>query len=370
MKEPMRLAHATAQHSGQFHAPSRNRYFAAWPMAASGVIQLTNGPIWDKSLPPEWRYPLAVLAESETRIHDNGLHFYLTKDPNQLPEYGPHVVAVLLQEERCKIPAYALRVRAVIRNLHSTPFLGFRKFRFNRLNLVLAFEYIRDLALHHRSLQALRSPRSKLPSPVHTTPRIYTIPLGYHSQEELPQLPMKDRTLDTFFAGELATILPPTTYRYWVSTSKAEARKQLWRVLQQIRRNPEWRIDLDNIGVGYSPSRAAQFNAYSQKMMNSRICLAPRGSMAETFRLYEGLRAGCLVIANRLPDEPFLRGAPVIQIDHWNELPGLLRKYARDIDTLEHHRQASLEWWQNHCHEKVIGSQVATFLLDCLGEQG
>lgn len=207
-------------------ALSRNRYFAAWPMANAGAVELPNGSAWDKSLLPEWRYPFAVLAEAEAGIQDSGLHFYLTKDPNQLPEYGPHVVAVLLQEERCKIPVYALHVRAVVRNLHSTPFLGFRQLRLNRLNAVLAFEYVRDWALHHRSRQALRSPHPDWSQQLHTTPRIYTIPLGYHSQGELPQIPMQDRTLDSFFAGELATILPPTTYRYWVSTSKAEARKQ------------------------------------------------------------------------------------------------------------------------------------------------
>ncbi|HTZ88894.1 MAG TPA: hypothetical protein VMA71_01060 [Alloacidobacterium sp.] len=344
-----------------------HRYFAAWPHCPDPVIELPNGSQWNKSLPAEWRYPLAVLSEAEAGTNDSGLHFYLTKDPNRLPEYGPHVVAVLLQEERCKIPAYALHIRAVVRNLPSLPFLGLKHFGLNRLSAVLAFEYARDCALHYRSIRASRSPHPDWPAPLHTIPRICTIPLGYHSQEELPQIPMRARTLDSFFAGELATQVPPTTYRYWVSTSKAEARKQLWRVLQQIKRDPEWRIDLDNIGVGDIANRATQFNTYSQKMMNSRICLAPRGSMAETFRLYEGLRAGCLVIANRLPDEPFLHGAPVIQIDNWKELPGLLRKYARDIDALEYFRQAALAWWQNHCHERVIGQQVAHFLNGCPG---
>jgi hypothetical protein len=346
----------------------RHRYFAAWPMAKGPVIELPNGSFWEKSLPAEWRYPLAVLAAAEAAIQDSGLHFYLTKDPNRLPEYGSHVVAVLLQEERCKIPAYALHVGAVVRNLHSTPFLGFRPgLTFSRLNAVLAFEYARDSALHYRSHRALRAPHPGWPQPLHTTPRIYTIPLGYHSQEELPQIPMQDRTLDLFFAGELATKLLPTTYRYWVSTSKAEARKQLWRVLKRMERDSEWRIDLDDIGVGDIGTRATQFHLYSQKMMNSRICLAPRGSMAETFRLYEGLRAGCLVITNRLPDDPFLRCAPVIQINHWKELPGFLQKHARDVDALEHYRHSSLEWWQSHCHERVIGPQVAHFLNGCPG---
>ena len=347
----------------------RHRYFAAWPLADRPVVELPSGAYWDTSLPAEWRYPLAVLAIAEKDMQDHVLHFYITKDPNRLPEYGPHVVAVLLQEERCKIPAYALHVRGVVRNLHSTPFLGFHhsELRINRLNMVLTVEYIRDWALHYRSRRALHSPHPEWPARLHSVPRIYTIPLGYHSQEELPQIPMRERRLDSFFAGELATTLPPTTYRYWLSTSKAEARKQLWHVLQRIKRNPEWHIDLDNIGVADSSSRAAQFNTYSQKMINSRICLAPRGSMAETYRLYEGLRAGCLVITNRLPDEPFLRGAPIIQINHWKELPELLHKYARNFDALEHYHLASLDWWQNHCREQVIGPQVGHFLNGCPG---
>lgn len=347
---------------------SPHRYFAAWPDVDHSVVELPNGSFWNKGLYAEWRFPLAVLAEAEPAIQESGLHFYLTKDARKLPEYGPHVVAVLLQEERCKIPAYALHVRAVVRNLHTVPFLGFRpRPAFNRLDAVLLMEHARDWALHYRSRRALRIPPPEWPARLHTVPRIFTLPLGYHSQEELPQIPMRERTLDSFFAGELATKLPPTTYRYWMSTSKAEARKQLWRVLQKVRRDPEWRIDLDNIGVGESASRAAQFNSYSQKMMNSRICLSPRGSMAETFRLYEGLRAGCLVITNRLPNEPFLRGAPVIQVDHWSELPALLRKYARDLDALEHYRKAGLDWWKNHCSEQVIGPQVAHFLNGCPG---
>src|ERR1700761_150382 len=131
--------------------PLSHRYFAAWPLAGHPVVELPNGSHWDKSLRAEWRYPLAVLANAEQSIQDHSLHFYLTKDPNQLPEYGPHVVAVLLQEERCKIPAYALHVRGIVRNLHSPPFLGFRpRLGFSRLDAVLAFEFARDCALHNR----------------------------------------------------------------------------------------------------------------------------------------------------------------------------------------------------------------------------
>lgn len=328
----------------------RHRYFAAWPQSDS-VVELKNGSVWDHSFPAEWRYPLAVLSVAEQSIQDHSLHFYLTKDANKLPEYGPHVVAVLLQEEHCRIPAYACHIRGVVRSLPCTPFPGFR---FHPLNLVLAFEYLRDQMFHKRSKQLLRAAHPEWPSRLHAIPRIYTIPVGYHSHEELAPMPMRERSIDLFFPEE--TDAP---YRFW--TSETQTRRQLREVLDQLRKHPEWHIHLDKSSAGDAVARTAH------KMMNSRICLAPRGATAETFRLYEGLRAGCLVIANPLPEEPFLKGAPVLQVNHWNELPDLLRKYARDLDALEHYHQASLDRWQNHCHEKVIGPQVGLFLNGCPG---
>lgn len=341
-------------------AESPHRYFAAWPHSDAELVEIA-GARWESSLRADWRFALAVLAEASKTIRGEGLHFYLTKDPYHLPEYGPHVVAVLLLEERCKIPWYAKHVRAVIRNTRSVPFRAFRP-RMNRLDLVLAFEYARDWAMHWRSHRQLQTHRRGWPPAVHSEPRVFTIPLGYHSQEELPQIAMSDRTLDCFFAGDLTSGAGPTSYRYWVSTSKAEARKQLWRVLLELKKDPAWHIDLGSVTKDTS---ARQFDSYSEKMMNSRICVAPRGTMAETYRFYEGLRNGCLVITNRLPDEPFLRGAPVIQVDHWKELPGLLRRYARNVDALEDYRRVSTAWWETRCSEFVIGPQVARFLNDC-----
>jgi hypothetical protein len=119
-----------------------------------------------------------------------------------------------------------------------------------------------------------------------------------------------------------------------------------------------------DIEGGQVITQLPEFHTYSGKMMNSRICLAPRGTMAETFRHYEGWRAGCLVVSNMLDAEPLFEGAPVIQIDNWKELPALMRIYARDLDALEHYRKASLEFWQTTCSEPVVAAKVAQFLQD------
>jgi hypothetical protein len=224
----------------------------------------------------------------------------------------------------------------------------------------LSFEYVRDHALRWRSIGRIRKDAPQ----VVARPRLLRIPLGYQSQQLLPQRPMPERMLDTFFAGDIATPFPRNDYRYWIPPSKTIMRRQLWKVLDTLRRSGEWKILLNDLRPEdahpqHAPEKTSDYKSYSERMMNSRICVAPRGSNWENYRFYEGLRAGCLVFTSPFRHEPFLRGAPVITVDSWRELPGLLRKYARDIDALEHYRLASLAWWNDHCSEHVVARGLA-----------
>jgi hypothetical protein len=340
----------------------KHRFFS-WDGPQGDLIELPNSPVWRENMLSEWRYPLAVLAEATKELRDESLDFYFTKDAKTLPQYGKHVVSILWQEERCKVPAYSRHVRGVIRCMQAKPFLGFHPhLGINRYDAVLIFQYARDCFINFRSRYQLHRPPANWPARIHDSPRVMTIPLGYHSQKDLPQIPMRERNLDAFFTGEIDTHVPKSDYRYWTSSSKTQARKQLWTALLRLKKDPRWRIEMGDIAGGEGTPRGPGFDNYSHNMMNSRICLAPRGTVAESYRFYEGLRAGCLVICNRLPPEPFLEGAPVIQIDNWKELPRLMQKYARDLDALEHYRCASLEFWNTRLSEPVIGRKVAHFL--------
>jgi hypothetical protein len=339
-----------------------HRYFS-WTGPEGDPIELPNGAVWQEGMLSEWRYPSGVLAEAAKQLEGERLSFYFTKNTGALPEYGDHVVPVIWQEERCKVPTYARHVRGVIRVMQAAPFLGFQpRLGLNKYEAVLAFQYARDRFINLRSRYKLHRPPANWPERIHEVARVMTIPLGYHSQKELAQIPMRERTLDAFFTGELHTPVSKTDYRYWTSSSKTEARKQLWTVLLELTKDSQWHIKMGNIAGGEGTPPGPGFDNYSHNMMNSRICLAPRGTVAESYRFYEGLRAGCLVICNRLPPEPFLEGAPVIQIDNWKELPRLMQKYARDLDALEHYRCASLEFWNTRLSEPVIGQKVAKFL--------
>lgn len=343
----------------QTHAAApTHRYFFDRTHAGGGIVELPN-PRWDSSVMAEFRFTYDVLEHALPQVPATGLHFHFTKNAYALPEYGPHVIAVLLQEERCKVPVYGRHVRATIRNLTSEPFIGFRPhLHMGRLEAVLAFEYARDWYTHLKSVRASRHPAG-MGGPVQDSALVIRLPLGYHSQEELPQIHMQDRSLDFFFAGEIRHEVARNDYRYWLSTSKFLARGQLWQEVQRIAAQNRWNADLGNIASTQSQSHAPAFGSYSEKMMRTRICVAPRGSVAESYRAYEGLRAGCLVVSNRLPNDEFLTGAPILQVDHWRELEGILERYARNVELLEKAREASLTFWRKHIAAEVLGKQLA-----------
>lgn len=337
-----------------------HRFFTDHTYSSSGQgVREIPPPPWTKALHAEFRYTYDVLEQALPSVGAEGLHFYFTKEAYFLPEYGPHVVAVLLQEERCKVPVYGRHVRAVLRNLTATPFLGFRPhLGFTHLEAVLSVEFLRDCYTSARSRVFLEHPPTTLPATIRAEPHIVYLPLGYHSQVELPQVPMANRRLDTFFAGEIRHEHSRLSYQHYLSTSKQEARAELWAILEELKRENRWNIDLGRIAANQT-SHAA-FPSYSEKMMHSRICVAPRGTKADTYRHFEGLRAGCLLVSNSLPKDPYLfPGAPMLIVDHWKELRGILERYARDTDTLEECRARSLTWWNNHLRPELLGRFVA-----------
>jgi hypothetical protein len=102
---------------------------------------------------------------------------------------------------------------------------------------------------------------------------------------------------------------------------------------------------------------------YAQRMMDAKVCLAPRGTVADTWRYFEGLKSGCVVITNPLPDEWYYRGTPAIQIDHWSELEQVVIPLLADQARLEEIHLKTLRYWDDVCGEKAVGRFLACALF-------
>lgn len=69
-----------------------------------------------------------------------------------------------------------------------------------------------------------------------------------------------------------------------------------------------------------------QFNSgttkekYNLIMEHTKIALTPKGwTNTETFRLYEAMMFGCVVVTNKLPKRKYYENIPVIQVEDWKE---------------------------------------------------
>ena len=306
------------------------------------------------------RYFGLAFQEMERHLDDGELDVYLTWNPDRLPAYGPRVVAVLLSDDGGRVPRYTSRVRAVFKSYGTTPTLGRGPLRdpsvTGLMELVLfAVRWMRWLpggAAHARMLLGRRLRRRPAP------PAVATIPLGTFNQLDLAPIPIEERPTDVFFAGSVEH-----ERSRWQSLSpKTRSRDAMLRAVRRIASDrPHQKIDL-RVTSGFEDSEASSPDAYSRGLMEARVCLAPRGSSIETFRVLEGLRAGCVVVGERLPRHWFYDGSPVVSLDRWGELDSTLSRLLDDPAELRRLHRASLAWWRERCSEEVVGTFMANRL--------
>jgi hypothetical protein len=102
---------------------------------------------------------------------------------------------------------------------------------------------------------------------------------------------------------------------------------------------------------------------YTEIMADTKIALTPRGSSVETYRLFEAMRQGCVVICDRLLPHWFYVGCPAVQIDDWGNLGAEVKALAADPERLADLHRRSLAWWEEKLSERAVAQVIAR----CLG---
>ena len=231
----------------------------------------------------------------------------------------------------------------------------------DQFHFVLWVKFIRNWMLYLRSLWDSTFVPREWPHRVNRTVRVLNVPIGYARQELLDQKAMQDRQFHCFFAGQVNLKLP--LLRRLTPSPKVLARRKMLAVIgKMVKKDRRFRFDG---GEAMEPRITSQVDSdnYSERMMNSKICVAPRGTAVDTFRFFEGLRAGCLVVCEHLTDEWYYAGAPVLRVKDWADLPEAIAPYLYDDEALERARIQSLTWWTEVCGEKAVGRAMAEYLM-------
>jgi hypothetical protein len=287
-----------------------------------------------------------ALRELDRRLSGAGLTFFLTWDVHELPRYGPDVVAVVLGDEDSRIPAYADRVRAIFKTYGSRPYAGLSPLRDRtQVSALVAVETARRWK---RRLPGTRfGARSTAP--------IHPIPLGYYNQTDVPFVAFEQRPTAVHFAGtpgyEQRSRLSP---RRWLRRPHPVSRRAMLDALRDYAAaHPELPIVARETG-SFLQHRTQDAAAYSRELMDTRIVLAPRGGSVETYRWFEALRAGCVVVCEPQPPTWFYTGAPIVTVRDWRRLGPVLDELLADERGLRERHEASLAWWRDRCSEEAL----------------
>lgn len=195
--------------------------------------------------------------------------------------------------------------------------------------------------------------------------KVYPFPLG--CVNEVPAFgikPINQRRYNFFFRGNLnvnrldfyrvvsrlSFILPPQRF-----LSHPLYRRLLLRIRSDFSRLFPGSIIIfnRNFKEGYSVYE------YGQVLAESKIVLSPNGfTSPECFRLYEAMRAGCVVIAERLPDVIFYKDSPIIQVANWKVGLAIANELLKDPERLRILQEKTIEWWNTVCSEKATASYM------------
>lgn len=311
---------------------------------------------------PDCRYWSLVFQEMEKNLKINNLIFYLTFNLDKLPSYGSNVIAVVLGDEWCRIPDYSHKVRAIFKCYGIQPMLGCNPLKqpsyLSWLTLMhfLKICITRLPGLLNYNLQNFKFLLTNKKNYVH----IYDVPLGFYKQLELPIKNLEERTYDVFFAGSIyQKQYSIRSLKYWLRDPKIISRKIMLKKLDEFKNKyPDIKIKTA-ITSGFHQTTDYDVISYSENMMNSKICLVPRGTSFETYRFFEALRYGCIVIAENLPNRWFYQDCSYIKISDWKDLENILLNLTSCSKIWTKKHQESLRWWQEQCSEQAVGKYIA-----------
>lgn len=206
---------------------------------------------------------------------------------------------------------------------------------------------------------------------------IYPVPLGYTNMQLFGSSEsVINRTINVFYSGNINA--------HRVDLWRALSFKNPWprRNIRSrlIRRGIVWvirRLNLCNSFIFPFPDSIIRFTPgfakgmdaedYSCHLIESKISISPFGfGRAECFRHFESMRAGCIVITDRLPDTWYFKDSPIIQINHWTSLKSLVGSLLANPQQMEEIQQKTIKWWEQFCSPSAVAAYMADVISTSL----
>jgi hypothetical protein len=186
--------------------------------------------------------------------------------------------------------------------------------------------------------------------PEQETGNVHSFPLGYNKKhKKLVNRPIKDRPIDVFFAGHM------------VSSNRQRYMNKVIEFFRDMPSNERPYIDF-NITRGFNIGLDA--DTYSEKLHQSKIVVCPAGNVSmETFRHYEAMRSGAIVVSPNLPQTKIYKDAVICQVDDWDANVGsVIMELLSDLDMLQLIQERQQQTYNNRFTAKSIAKYINELL--------
>jgi len=182
---------------------------------------------------------------------------------------------------------------------------------------------------------------------------------------QLPIVPIDSRKYSVFFIGNLNNQrikFYSSLFSMFLPIRVATLKKLsvIKRLVVSLKSNFDNRFPNSHIRFTKGFRQGITPVEYGKMIANSKIVLCPKGFYsAECFRHYEAMRAGCVIVSEKLPNTFFYKDSPIIQIATWEEG---LKKVSQLLDNpveLEKISHSTRDWWNEKCSEHATAPYLS-----------
>ena len=199
---------------------------------------------------------------------------------------------------------------------------------------------------------------------------IYPFPLGQVNNIRFAESEIKKisaREISAFFSGNLNENRIAFFKQFSWLKIPVTALKYLIRIplIKKMLLKTVCRKQIANsfINFTYGFKQGLSAEAYKQHLLNAKIVFCPAGFIStETFRHYEAMAAGCIIISEKLPENLLYKTAPIIQVSDWKAGIAIALKLLNNIAELEQLQQNSIDFWRKNYSESAVAGYVKIHL--------
>jgi len=165
-------------------------------------------------------------------------------------------------------------------------------------------------------------------------------PLSSMSMRDCP--PLKERENDVYFSGQ------------------SHSRQSFFEKYMRIKDRLEKSFIDKKIKIQFNPNFYGGITPeeYDNDLINSKICLCPRGASVETFRYSECLKRGNIIISEKMPDAWYYENSPAITIGDWTNVGHYLKRLLSDKEAMQKLSNLSKNHWEKNFSEAAVARYI------------